>query len=42
MRKVRWVAASCAALLVAIVAIEALAARMLAAGLLMLASLACG
>ena len=42
MRTVRWVAASCAALLAAIMALEALAARMLAAGLLMLASLACG
>lgn len=42
MRTIRWVAASCAALLVAVVALEALAARMLAAGLLMLASLACG
>lgn len=42
MRTIRWVAASCAALLVAIVALEAMAARVLAAGLLMLASLACG
>lgn len=42
MRTIRWVAASCAALLVAIMAVEAMAARALAAGLLMLASLACG
>lgn len=42
MRTIRWVAASCAALLVAIIAVEAMAARALAAGLLMLASLACG
>lgn len=42
MRAIRWVAASCAALVVAIIAVEAMAARALAAGLLMLASLACG
>lgn len=42
MRTIRWVAASCAALVVAIISVEAMAARALAAGLLMLASLACG
>jgi hypothetical protein len=41
-RTIRWIAASCAALLVAIMVLEAMAARMLAAGLLMLASLVCG
>lgn len=39
---VRWIAASCAALLVAVVALELYAIRMLAAGLVVLALLACG
>ena len=39
---VRWIAASCAALLVAVVALELYVIRTLAAGLVVLALLACG
>lgn len=42
MQTVRWIAASCAALLVAVVALELYAIRMLAAGLVVLALFACG
>ena len=39
---VRWIAASCVALLVAVVALELYVIRTLAAGLVVLALLACG
>lgn len=42
MQTVRWIAASCVALLVAVVAIELYVIRTLAAGLVVLALLACG
>lgn len=38
----RWLAASCVALLLGILALEAWVVRMLAAGLILLALLACG
>lgn len=42
MQTVRWIAALCAALLVAVVALELYVIRTLAAGLVVLALLACG
>lgn len=42
MQTVRWIAASCAALLVAVVVLELYVIRTLAAGLVVLALLACG
>ena len=42
MQTIRWIAASCVALLVAVVALELYAIRTLAAGLVVLALLACG